>query len=133
MYSLLVMFWEEIPMCIYLCLYSGPPSPLSLYFHPNWADIIHHRPLLESLLLFIMQSMIHIKVLLYSPTYMFLPILSIFLLDIVMLCYLDQPYLIPLGKSNDPLLYVKLMLSFSIQEDFLPVPVVYMLDHNLYL
>ena len=77
--------------------------------------------------------MLHIIVLLYYPTYMFLPIISIFLLGVVGLCYLDQSSLIPLGTLHDPLLHVKLMLSFSIQVYFLPVPVVYRLDHTLYL
>ena len=76
--------------------------------------------------------MLHIIVLLYYPTYMFLPILSIFLLGIVGLCYLYQPSLLPFGTSHDPLLSVQLMLSFSIKVDFLPVPVVYRSDHTLY-
>ena len=68
-----------------------------------------------------------------SPTSMFIPTLSVYILGIVRFCYLELSCLMLLDNSHDPLLSIKFILSLSIRLDALPVSVVYILYHTLYL
>ena len=47
-------------------------------------------------------------------------------------CYLDQLFLLARGTSHDTLINVKLMISFSINMDVLPVNIFYRLYHTFY-
>ena len=76
--------------------------------------------------------MLHMIVLLYSPTSIFLPTIYLRILGIVGFCYMEQSSLLPLGTSRDLLLSVQLMVSLSIQADIIIMPVVYGLDHTFY-
>ena len=99
--------------------------PLLLYYHPNWSYMNYHKPSLEFLSFIV--TAIHYPY--YSPSIFshihFIPTLSVCFLVIVGFFYMDQSYLLTLGTSYYPLMYVQLMLSFSIEVDVLPVPVLY--------
>ena len=126
------MFWEGAPMHFYLCLYSELPMLLILYYHTNWYNTTHRKLWLEFLSLLPLKHTPHLIVLISPSTSMFIPTIYICLLDIVGFCYLNQSPLIPLGTLHDNILYIKLILLLYFQVDFLPVPVIYILDHILY-
>ena len=128
-----VVLFEGTPMHIYLYLYSEFPIPPLLYYHPGCYGISHHRPWVYFSSLLKLRSTTHMTVLINYPTSMFLLIIYIFLLNSVLLFYLDKLYLAPLVTSHDPLLYIKLMTQFYVEVDVIPVTAFYRFYHTLYM
>ena len=118
-------------MSICLCLYSVFPIMSLLYSHPNWSDIIHHKPQLNSLSLFPLQSILHLSFLMSYNKSIFILTLSICLLGILGYYYLYQSSLLTVVTSHDTFLYDQMIISLFIWVDVLYVTFIYRLDFTL--
>ena len=80
----------------------------------------------------ILQSILCLIFLIYSPISIFIPNISIFIIDLMVLCYMYQSSLMILGTSHNPLLSVQFMLSFSTHMVVLSMTLFCKWNHILY-